>query len=857
MRVSPALLACFSLVAIAGLPSQAAETALLANGSRAIESGTASIEVADEAAEATADGAVVIAAQRLEPLVEQQLEPPVSLGQLLQGTAQSTQSMDAQPIDAQSMDIAQSTGSPQPNDILPSDDAAEPAGDLVFPAAPAQPSQTPQIEIPVNSTPDSEADPAEADDAEADDAEADDAENAAPPTRSTPNNAPANAVPVPGTPPASSGDEVEADEARPNNPPPRPASPGSTPGATPPAGRPGATPPAGTPGGAPAPGTPGAPAAEAAETRVLVSEVEVVTSDPEKPLTDELVNAVYGAVRTVPGQTATRTQLQEDINSVFSTGFFSNVRAEPQDTPLGVKVTFLVEPNPVLTRVDVRNREVLTDEVIDDIFGDQYGKILNLRDFQDSVLDLNDWYQSNGYVLAQVSASPQLGEDGTVTLIAAEGEVESIEVRYINADGETVDEEGNPIDGKTREYIVTREFETQPGDVFQESAIQEDIGRAFGLGIFEDIRLSLDPGDEDPRKVKVVVNVAERDTGSIGASVGFNLRGDLFGQLSYNEDNFGGRNQKLRTEGRVTTNGDFLFDVGFTDPWIAGDPYRTSYTANLFNRRATSLIFDNGPIDVPLANGDTPRVNRLGTGISFSRPLDDGLSLSLGAQYERVALLDSDGTVTPRDAQGNLLTASDSGRDDLLTLQFGAVLDRRNNPNLPTSGNLFRLGTEQALPIGSGSIFYNKITGSYSQYVPVNFFNSESGRETIALNLQGGTILGDLPPYEAFPLGGGNSIRGYEEGAVGAGRTFVLGTVEYRFPLFSQFLSGALFADYGTDLGSGDAVPGNPGGVRGKPGSGFGYGAGVRVQTPLGALRLDYGLSDEGSRFHFGFGERF
>ncbi|MEO0886043.1 MAG: BamA/TamA family outer membrane protein, partial [Cyanobacteria bacterium J06648_10] len=394
------------------------------------------------------------------------------------------------------------------------------------------------------------------------------------------------------------------------------------------------------------------------------------------------------------------------------------------------------------------------------------------------------------------------------------------------------------------------------GDIFRESEIQQDIGRAFGLGIFEDIRLSLDPGDEDPRKVKLIVNVAERETGSIGASLGFNLRGDLFGQLSYNEDNFGGNNQKLRTEGRVTTRGDFLFDISFTDPWIAGDPYRTSYTTSLFNRRATSLIFDNGPIDVDLPNGDTPRLNRLGTGLSFSRPLDDGLSLSLGAQYERVALLDASGDVTPRDEAGNLLTASDNGRDDLLTVQFGAVLDRRNNPSAPTSGSLFRLGTEQSVPVGNGSIFFNKIRGSYSQYVPVSFFG-DSGRETIAFNLQGGTSIGEIPPYEAFPLGGGNSVRGYEEGAVGSGTSFLLSTVEYRFPLFSEFLGGALFADYGTDLGSGSSVSGDPAGTRGKPGDGFGYGAGVRVQTPLGALRLDYGLSEEGSRFHFGFGERF
>ena len=594
------------------------------------------------------------------------------------------------------------------------------------------------------------------------------------------------------------------------------------------------------------------------ETRVLVSEVDVVSTNQARPLTSELVDAVYRAVDTVPGRTTTRSQLQEDINSVFSTGFFSNVRADPEDTPLGVKVTFFVEPNPVLSRVDVRDSQVLPAEVVDEIFADQYGEILNLRDFQDGILDLNDWYQENGYVLAQVTTAPQISDDGTVTLIVAEGEIESIEVRFIDEDGEFTDEDGDPVRGKTRDFIVTREFETQPGDIFQESQIQEDIGRAFGLGIFEDIRLSLDPGDEDPRKVKMIVNVAERETGSVGASLGFNLRGDLFGQVSYNEDNFGGNNQKLRTEGRVTTRGDFLFDVSFTDPWIAGDPFRTSYTASLFNRRATSLIFDNGDIDVPLPNGDTPRLNRLGTGISFSRPLDNGLSLSLGTQYERVVLLDASGDVTPRDAAGNLLTASDSGRDDLLTVQFGAALDRRNNPAAPTSGSIFRLSSEQSVPVGNGSIFFNQIRGSYSQYIPVSFFGSEPGRETFAFNLQGGTSIGDIPPYEAFPLGGGNSVRGYEEGEVGSGRSFVLGTAEYRFPLFSEFLGGALFMDYGTDLGSGSSVPGDPAGTRGKPGSGFGYGAGVRVQTPLGALRLDYGLSDDGdSRFHFGFGERF
>ncbi|MEL6471452.1 MAG: BamA/TamA family outer membrane protein [Cyanobacteria bacterium J06623_4] len=801
MRVSPALLACFSLVAITGLPSKAADSSEASSDSvTTLEANLdAAPQLAVDAAEATADvqAAAPTFSRLLEGVLDQTPPPMMAADKALEEgtTAAQPEVMQLAQIDAVEEAIEDGTEAVE--------DAAETAEEAVEEALE-------ETEDALDTSEEAVDDAVEVIPAEENE------EDAAPglPVPAAPNNEVPNETP--GDVPPEEG--VEADEAETDD---------------------------------------GAAEEAQEEARVLVAEVDVVSTNERRPLNTELIDAVYRAVETVPGRTTTRSQLQEDINNVFSTGFFSNVRAEPEDTALGVKVTFFVEPNPVLTRVDVRGRQVLDDETVDEIFSPQYGDILNLRDFQNSVLDLNDWYEDNGYVLAQVTAAPQISDDGTVTLIVAEGEIESIDVRYITPDGEATDEEGNPIGGKTRDFIVTREFETEPGDVFQDDAIREDILRAVNLGIFEDIRLSLDPGDEDPRKVKLIVNIVERDTGSIGASLGFNLRGDLFGQLSYNEDNFGGNNQKLRTEGRVTTRGDFLFDVSFTDPWIAGDPFRTSYTVNLFNRRATSLIFDNGPIDVDLPNGETPRINRLGTGLSFSRPLDNGLSLSLGGQYERVAVLDDDGDVTPEDELGNLLTASSSGRDDLFTVQFGAVLDRRNNSAQPTSGNLFRLGTEQSVPVGNGSIFFNKLRGSYSQYVPVGFFG-DTGRETIAFNVQGGTTIGEIPPYEAFSLGGGNSVRGFEEGAVGAGTSFLQGTVEYRFPLFSEFLGGALFADYGTDLGSGDSVPGDPAGVRGKPGSGFGYGAGVRVQTPLGALRLDYGLSDDGgSRFHFGFGERF
>jgi outer membrane protein insertion porin family len=70
-----------------------------------------------------------------------------------------------------------------------------------------------------------------------------------------------------------------------------------------------------------------------AEPRVLVGEVQVVGASPE------LQTEVYRVIRTGAGRTTTRSLLQEDINAIFATGFFSNVRATPTDTPLGAKST--------------------------------------------------------------------------------------------------------------------------------------------------------------------------------------------------------------------------------------------------------------------------------------------------------------------------------------------------------------------------------------------------------------------------------------------------------------------------------------------------------------------------------------
>ncbi|MEA5620061.1 BamA/TamA family outer membrane protein [Cronbergia sp. UHCC 0137] len=629
-----------------------------------------------------------------------------------------------------------------------------------------------------------------------------------------------------------------------------------------------------TPETAPSPQQASPNTPETPEPRVLVS--EIVVKSQLGTLTPELEAEVYRVIRTQPGQTTTRSKLQEDINAIFGTGFFSNVQAVPEDTPLGVRVSFVVDPNPVLTKVEIEANpgtqvaSVLAPNTVEEIFRDQYGKILNLRDLQEGIKALSKTYQDRGYVLANVIGAPKVSATGVVTLQVAEGVVEEIKVRFRNKNGEEVDEKGEPIRGRTKDYIVKRELELKPGNIFNRNIVQRDLQRLFGLGLFEDVNVSLDPGT-DPSKVDVVLNVTERTSGSIAAGAGISSASGLFGTISYQQQNLGGRNQKLGAEVQVGER-ELLFDVRFTDPWIAGDPYRTSYTTNIFRRRSISLIFEGPENDIETfqpgdTDGDRPRISRLGGGITFTRPLSANpykraeWTASTGFQYQRVSSRDADGdlvkqgTVYENGTPGELidLTQSGTGEDDLLLFQLGAQRDRRDNPLQPNSGSYLRFGVDQSLPVGQGNIFLTRLRGNYSQYLPVRLTGFSKKPETLAFNIQAGAVLGDLPPYEAFTLGGSNSVRGYEEGQLANGRRYIQASMEYRFPVFSV-ISGALFFDYGSDLGSSTRTAE----ILNKNGNGYGYGVGVRVQSPLGPIRIDYGINDDGdNRINFGIGERF
>jgi outer membrane protein insertion porin family len=466
---------------------------------------------------------------------------------------------------------------------------------------------------------------------------------------------------------------------------------------------------------------------------------------------------------------------------------------------------------------------------------------------------INQWYIDNGFSLARaIDVEPN--RSGNLKLTVKEGTINELKIRFVDEFGRSVDDKGKPIQGKSKESFIRQEIKSKQGDIFQVSKIQADLQNLLKTGLFVNAGVTLE-GDEN--NTSVVYNIAEGSNRQANLGGGFSSDSGIFGSATYNDSNFGGKGNQIG--GRVLLGSkDLQFNGKFSSPFRASNPNRWGYSINAFRERGISRVFDDG---VLLSNGDNVREGKIGAGVGLSKALGNGWNGAIDLNYTRTSQRDASGNVVSSDASGNPLSLSGRGIDDQVSLGFTAGFNQVDNPADPKSGSRLQLSTEQGIPIGIGSAAANKLTADFTQYLPINLFNKNKTdrdkQEVFAFNVQAGTTIGALAPYKAFTLGGVNSVRGYEQGALGIGRSYLQASAEYRFPLISA-LGGTLFADYATDLGSAGSVPGTPGLDRGRPGNGFGVGAGLRVKSPLGVLRADWALTDAGNnRLQFTIGEKF
>lgn len=241
------------------------------------------------------------------------------------------------------------------------------------------------------------------------------------------------------------------------------------------------------------------------EPKVLIAEVLVTGVE------GELQHKIYETIQTKPGKISTHSLLQQDINAIFAIGYFSNVKALPEDTPRGVRVTFKVKLNPIFKEVKI-NSKVLPQKIIKEAFQSQYGSILNLGHLKEGIKKIENWYLDNGYVLADFVGTPKVTDDGTVTLEVAEGVIEDIQAQFVKIiNGKSFNiQNGKPISGNTPKLLIIHDFRFKRGDVFNINSVKKELARIKRARDFNEITVSIDSGKK-PEEVVIKLNIEEKN----------------------------------------------------------------------------------------------------------------------------------------------------------------------------------------------------------------------------------------------------------------------------------------------------------------------------------------------------------
>ncbi|KXZ54331.1 hypothetical protein GPECTOR_5g414 [Gonium pectorale] len=600
------------------------------------------------------------------------------------------------------------------------------------------------------------------------------------------------------------------------------------------------------------------------EDRILISEVEVVGCS------GDLARIAREALTTRPNFAYTLEEVKADVRRVFATGWFSEVSPDAEDTRDGVKLRIKVRPNEEVRSLTATGANLLPSSVIQEAFQGMPGRTLNLGSLQKAIARLDGWYQERG-IMGMIS--DYTFENGALSLHAAEAVVGSVQLRFLDPAS------GQPRDKpRTRPHIVTRHLTTQPGQVYNLKAVRRDINAVYSTGLFEDVNVSTreaeDSTETQPKarsggagagdgqsptgvrkraRVDLVLDLLERKTGGLSAGGGISAAAagegawpGLLGSFSYNERNLFGLNQRLTVSAEIGQV-DKLFRLQHTDPWVNSDPHRTSRTITVMNNRTTGNAV-HGKAEADGDDGGSSSggvlLGRLQAGVEWQRPLAPGWSGTLSASCQRTRCMDERGNPITHDMYHAPITFSPDNNDTAL---IGSATASYSDPLDVDTHAL--MGIEQAVPLRREWLHYTRLKLRLDKAFRLGPY--------LGLYLRGraGGCVGDLPPYEAFPIGGTNSVRGYGEGGVGSGRHSVEASAELRAPLPVRPLVATAFLDYGSDLGSGPAVIGDPAGVRGKPGAGYGFGAGLRLDSPVGPVRFEYAWNAAGEgRFHVGLG---
>lgn len=465
------------------------------------------------------------------------------------------------------------------------------------------------------------------------------------------------------------------------------------------------------------------------------------------------------------------------------------------------------------------------------------GEVYSPQGVRTDIKAIQDLYGTRGYLDFQAGADTSPGGSGVINVGFRVDEGVQSYVERINISGNT----------RTKDKVIRREVAVAPGDIFNTVRVDASKARLQNLNYFS--RVDSYPQDTIvPGRKDLNIIVEEKRTGSFNFGAGFSSIDNLLGFAEITQGNFDvtrwpqftGGGQKFRMKIQYGTQRKD-FTIALTEPYFLD--YKIAVGAELFYREAqfVSSVYDE---------------RRYGLDLNARKSLTDFTFARFGYRLENIGInnVDESASEAIRGEEGDRLKSQ---------LSAGITYDTRDSIFLTRKGHrVDLLGYVAGGPLGGDTDIYGfSLEGSKYILLPWDTILTLNGEVSNVSTWAGGD---GVPIFDRLYLGGANNLRGFkfrdvgpkdEDGEPIGGNTLARITVEYTFPVVDK-VRGAIFYDAGfVNAGSYDFGGGN---------INSDVGIGVRLDLPIGPIRIDYGIpitsdefNDSSGKFNFNIGYQF
>ena len=548
-----------------------------------------------------------------------------------------------------------------------------------------------------------------------------------------------------------------------------------------------------------------------------------------------------------------REALQTDLKAIYQMGYFSErMKAIPVKNADGtITLKIIVEENAPVTDFTIEGNTVVSTEEILEFLTPMKGKPQNISKINEAIANIQDCYSSKGYILARVDSITD-DPDGTINIDIKEGTVGKILIA------------GNE---KTKDFVIERNVLIEPGMVYNENLLKEDLSRLYATQAFKNVTREIEPEADNPDVYDITISVDEQRTASISVGGGLDSVTGVFGSAGIADNNFRGRNQRLSLNALAGT-GVILSDsaikrrmnlqaeLSFFEPYFLNAD--TSLMAKIFYR-------DFGSYQVPLAierriGGEATIAHRF----KKNRHLTSTFSLGV----ENIDVSEGDfGKILGMYNKYNVPISERAKQLEgglFLSLSPALIYDTRDSAAVTRRGTMASLRFDEEFGLDGFDKTHGKLSGMIKQYIPI------AKKSSLSFTVKGGGKIhgDDMPEVMAYRLGGPYTIRGFKMSGVGTGNAFIMGSAEFATPIpfldrtrikFLHNLRFTVWADAGKVFG-----PTVTDTIYDRPMEAVSVGVGLKLYVPgMGPLSIDYGIpltnpgenGNENGYFTFGVGD--